>query len=95
MNIHDIIKHIQNYWHSLTQTLKPALDYAESKGGEDVLALAETVLAGFAANESWAVILAEFIKQAIALGKDLAQQDAAIILNLAKANVLAKQAIGA
>lgn len=91
MTIHDIIKTLQNLFHSLVSALKPALDFAESKGGEEVVALAEEVLTGFAADAPWATILDAFVKHAEADGRNLLKDEAAVMLNLAKANLLAKQ----
>ncbi|MDE2233671.1 MAG: hypothetical protein KGJ90_06240 [Patescibacteria group bacterium] len=91
MQLHDIIKSIQNFFHSLVSSLKPALDLVESKGGQEILALAESVLASFAEGTPWATIVAALIPAAKSAGKDLLIEEAGVILNLAKANLLAKQ----
>jgi len=92
MSVHDIIKDIQNWFHGLVKSLKPALDYAESHGGDIALGLAETVLNTAAGNAPWNELIATLIAQAKTQGLQLLEAEAAIILNLAKANVLAKAA---
>ena len=92
MPISDIIKTVENFFHSVVSDLSPALDLLEAKGGSALLALGESVLAGFVAGESWPVIIAAFIPQAEASGVSLAENEASIILNIAKANLLAKTA---
>ncbi len=88
-------KDVQNWFHSLVSHLKPALDFAESKGGQDALILAETLLAGVAAGTPWAAVSASLITIAKAKGIELALGDASILLNLAKANLDAKAAMAA
>lgn len=90
MNIHDAIKVLQNWFHSLVSDLKPALDYVEKNGGAAVIQLAEGVLAGAAAGTPWATLISELIPAAEAAGIQLAEGAASIILNLAKANLDAK-----
>jgi hypothetical protein len=90
MQIKEIIKDIQNWFHSLVSSLKPALDYAESAGGEALLNLAEGVLINVAADASWKTIIAAFIPEAEKAGKTLLDEEASLILNLAKANLIGK-----
>ncbi len=90
MSFHDTIKALQNWFHSLVSDLKPALDFLESKGGPAILALAEGVLTEEIAGTPWAAIGAKLVETAKADGKDLLENDAQIILNIAKANLLAK-----
>lgn len=92
MNTHDIIKSVQNWFHSLVSDLKPALDFAEKKGGQIVLGLGEAALAGAAAGTPWATLSTALVASAEAQGIQLALGDASIILNLAKANLDAKNA---
>lgn len=92
MNIHDLVKTLQNYWHSLVSELKPALDYVEANGGKAVLLLAEGVLTGVASGTPWGAIVASLVAAAEAQGITLAQGTASVILNLAKANLDAKNA---
>lgn len=92
MTFTDFRKAIENWLHSLVSDLKPALDYAESKGGAAVLQLAETVLAGAIAGTPWATLIAALIPAAEKAGIALLEGDASIILNLAKANLDAKTA---
>lgn len=94
MSLHNIIKDIQNWFHSLVKDLKPALDFLETNGGEAALTLAESVVSSAAAGTPWDEIVAQFILAAesagIALVKGTAEQAASIILNMAKANLDAK-----
>ncbi len=93
MNVQSFIKTLENWFHSLVSDLKPALDYAESKGGQAVLQLAEGVLAGAAVGTPWVTLIAGLIPAAEQAGITLLEGDASIILNLAKANLDAKAAI--
>jgi len=91
MNAHEIIKGIQNWFHGLVKSLKPALDYAEKAAGEDGLQIAEAVITAYANNTPWGQLIDLFIAEIKKNGKDLLQKEASIVLNLAKANVLAKE----
>jgi hypothetical protein len=90
MNLHDIIKTLQNLFHSIVSSLKPALDFAESRGGQEIISIAEEVLNGFATNAPWTTIVDSLVQHAEASGRTLLKEEAGIILNLAKANILAK-----
>ena len=92
MSFESIKKEIQNFFHSQVQTLKPALDYLESKGGETVLSLGEAVLNEAVAGASWPTLIAALLPAAKAAGISLLENEAGIILNLAKANLDAKVA---
>lgn len=92
MTFAEIIKDIQNWFHGLVSDLKPALDYVEKNGGAAILTLAEGVLAGVTAGTPWAVITASLAAAAETQGIILAEGAASIILNLAKANLDAKNA---
>lgn len=92
MNVHDLIKELQNWFHSVVADMKPALDYVEKNGGKAVLSIAEGVLAGVVAGTPWATITASLIVAAETQGIQLAEGAASIILNLAKANLEAKNA---
>ena len=90
MSFHSILKTLETFFHSLTTALKPALDQAEKLGGEAFITLAETVIAGLAADAPWASIIDAFIPAAEKAGRTLLRDEAGVILNLAKANILAK-----
>lgn len=92
MSISDIVKDLQNWFHSLVSDMKPALDFVEQNGGKAILALAEGVLAGVTTGTPWATITASLIASAETQGIQLAEGAASIILNLAKANLDAKAA---
>lgn len=91
MTLHDLVKSLQNFFHSIVSSLKPALNQAEKLGGEAFITLAETVIAGLSADASWSAIIDAFIPEAEKAGRTLLRDEASIILNLAKANILAKQ----
>lgn len=90
MNFHDIVKLIQNYFHSVVSACKPALDYVEQNGGEVALGLAETVLVGAMTGTPWKTLIAQLIPVAEQSGIKLAEDAASIILNIAKANLNAQ-----
>lgn len=94
------IKWIQNLWHILVNDAKagiveyaePAIEFIKANGGTAILSLAESVLAKFVANESWALIVADLIKEAETAGHDLSEGAASAVLNFAKSNIIAKAA---
>lgn len=90
MNVSEMIKAVQNFFHSMVSDMKPALDFVETVGGRDVLILAEGVLAGLAAGTPWAAITTALVAAAETQGIQLAEGAASIVLNLAKANLDAK-----
>lgn len=92
MSLHDVIKDLQRWFHSLVKDMKPALDYVEANGGAVVLGLAESVLAGAEAGTPWATLIAQLLPIAEQAGINIAEGAASIILNLAKANMDAKKA---
>ena len=83
-------KSVENYFHSLVTDVKPALDFLEKNGGQLALSLAEGVLAATVAGTPWAQIVATFVPLAEAQGITLAEQAGSIVLNIAKANLDAK-----
>lgn len=91
------IKAAENFWHSLVQDsqkvvlddLGPVLTFIETKG-PSVLAMAVTIIAGGSATAPWASLIAALIPVAEAAGVKLAEDEASIFLNLAKANLLAQ-----
>ena len=93
-------KTIQNFWHTIVQETQkdvieyatPALQFVEANGGKMALSLAEGVLVGLAAGTPWATITAALVTTAQAQGIQLAEGAASIILNMAKANLDAKNA---
>ena len=91
MSFHSIIQSLESFFHSIVSSLKPALDQAEKLGGEAFITLAETVIAGLAADAPWSSVVDAFIPAAEKAGRTLLRAEAGVILNLAKANLLAKQ----
>ncbi len=90
MTLQQIWKELQETFHILAGKIKPALDFLETKGGEATLELAEQFLTDMFAGMPWKELTAKFIPLAESTGLSLLESEASIILNLAKANLDAK-----
>lgn len=90
MNFHDLVKTIENWYHPIVKSMKPALDYLEVHAPEEVQAIAVSVLTNAIAGTPWATLIGLLIKSAENAGKSLLHDEADIILNLIKGNLKAQ-----
>lgn len=96
-----VLKAIQNLWHHIVNEAQsevveyatPAIEYISKNGGKVILSLAEAVLAAEMAGTPWATIINTLIASAESQGITLAEGAASIILNMAKANLDAKESV--
>lgn len=91
----DWIKVIQNLWHTVVADSKkavmddiaPLITFIEEKGGPVIIEVATGLLQGALPTAPWNALIDEFIPLAEAAGTKLAQDEAGIILNVAKAKI--------
>ncbi len=94
MNIHAIIKFIQNWGHDAVNDIEalaqPGYDYLKTNVPPIAIGLGETLLAGAAVGTPWGTLVAALISSAEAAGVKLLEDAAKVALNTAQNNLIAK-----